>query len=151
MTQEPLPERIKNECASAAQSREPVLLVGTDHSLLELVACRIHALTPARQWPPGPELRKKQYVKQSCRGKSSEWVHGPNELIDKQNVPSPLKIYLADNDTVHLSDVESASDPVASHLITKLHATITEVRLVFSSTIEPAKWRSQTNGKDKSY
>ncbi len=138
MTHEPLSERIENECNAAARNREPVLLVGTDRSLLERVAHRIHMLSPARI-DRNHEERRKQYVSQSCVGEalSPEWANGPRELSEGQNVLSPLEIFIAENDTVHLSDVESSAQLVQRYLVTRIHASEYDVRLIFSSIIGP--------------
>jgi hypothetical protein len=144
MTHEPLSERIENECNAAARNREPVLLVGTDRSLLERVAHRIHMLSPARL-DRNLEERRKQYVSQSCVGEalSPEWANGPRELSEGQNVLSPLEIFIAENDTVHLSDVESSAQLVQRYLVTRIHASEYDVRLIFSSIIDPTGWREE--------
>jgi hypothetical protein len=116
MTEEPLPEHIESQCTAAAQSEEPVLLVGTDSSLLERVARRIHTLTPTeRKWPP------KTYAPCSCRAN-----------------PERLKRSLTDSDTVHLADVERVTGVVAKLLLSR--EPDDRCRRVFSSTVSPAHW-----------
>jgi hypothetical protein len=112
MTDKPLPDHIEDLCAAAAQNREPVLLVGTDDTLLERVARRIHTLTPAQApWPD------KKYDTSSCHRKMASW----------------------DNDTVHLSDVEYLDDMVAYRIVRSLYE-VRRARLVFSSTTDPVHW-----------
>ncbi len=144
MTEEPLPEHIESRCAAAAQNREPVLLVGTDPSLADRVAHRIHTLSGARLDHEFEE-RKKQCITQSCVGEALSPVgaNGPREPSEWQNVLSVLQIFLSENDTVHLSDVESVAQPVQYCLAKELHASEFDARFIFSSTVDPTGWREE--------
>lgn len=157
---DPLPGELEDACTRAAQTDEDVLLVGSDRSLLERVARRIHHLGNA----PSPLYRAV-----SCRTIPSDFVRAktvrrtrmvgvPALLIREMErfessfrhveedvlVPSEMDVCLSTYDTVHLADVESAGDIVlwAIRDLMEHRDAVNGLpaRVVASTTADPGQW-----------
>lgn len=135
----PLPAELEAACATAARAQldmepglEHVLLVGADRALLARVAQRIHELTTGQV--PG-------YAERSCRGMPASYLQDGTQR-DGTPRPSWLEIYLRSFATVHLADVESASDEVAwgIHELVSRAACRPRARVIASTAVGPEQW-----------
>lgn len=139
---DPLPSETEAACAeAAARSCDHVLLVGGDSVLRARVAHRIHELTLEEGSFP---YQTNVYQTQSCRGRPASWVQEERQPNGTWR-PGSLEIYLRTFATLHLADVESASNEVAEAIYDLQGRAFNQpdrwwARIIVSSAVPPEQW-----------